>query len=269
MGGDFGFGLGKIHHVFSGTQRERIVLAAYDAGCRHFDLAAAYGDGLCEAEAGRILKSRRHSICLATKFGIPTSDLGGRNIPLYFLRKVSRKMFSRSYGRELGLRDFSPDTAIRSVERSLRRLRTDYIDYVFFHEPRHAHDLYAALGAVETMERLKRDGKIRSFGFSARTGILLDAARGGIRAGEAVQFELSDASGKLLDEVPSSQAIFSFGIIRHLNAAPSGTRLEYGPVLSWFRRNYPGVTPIFASNRPHEIERLGRAVSQLTQAPAD
>ncbi len=264
MEGEFGFGLGKIHHVFSGAERERIVLTAYDAGCRHFDTAPAYGDGLCEAEAGRILRGRRHSVTLATKFGIPTSDLGGRNVPLYFLGKISRKMFSRSYGREYGLRDFSPDAAIHSVEQSLRRLRTDYIDCLFFHEPRNIDELQAALEAVETLERLKCDGKIRSFGFSAPTGLLLEAARSGIPANEAVQFELADESGKLLNEMPNSRAIFSFGIIRYLNAASSGPRLEYGPLLSWFRRKYPGVTPIFASNRPHEIERLGKAVAQLT-----
>jgi aryl-alcohol dehydrogenase-like predicted oxidoreductase len=50
-----GFGLGRLHHVLSGAERERIVLGAIDAGIEHFDVAAAYGDGLCEAEAGRLL----------------------------------------------------------------------------------------------------------------------------------------------------------------------------------------------------------------------
>lgn len=249
--------------MFSAAERERIVLTAYDAGCRHFDTAPAYGDGLCEAEAGRILTGRRHSVRLATKFGIPASDLGGRSIPLYFLGKISRKIFSSSYGREYGLRDFSPKAAIHSVDQSLKRLRTDYIDYLFFHEPRHADDLQAALEALEVLERLKREGKIRRFGLSARTSILLEAIRGGGPAMEAVQFELSDESRELLNRLHSPLVVSCFGIIRHLTAGAPGTRLDFGSVITWFRTNYPGVMPLFASNRPSEIERLGKVLSQL------
>lgn len=267
-GSTFGFGLGRIHHVLSSAERERIVLTAYDVGCRHFDLAAAYGDGLCEAEAGRILGTRRSTLRLATKFGIPASNLGGRNIPLYFLGKAARKVFSSSYGSEYGLRDFSPEAAIISVEQSLKRLRTDYIDYLFFHEPRHARDIDAVEKAVETMERLKRDGKIGHYGISSQTSVLLESARHGIHSGDAVQFELSEDSGKLLDGLPNGDFLSSFGIIRHLKTASSATRLDYGQVLTWFRRNYPGVMPILASNRPREIEKLGKAASTLTRVPA-
>ena len=107
-----GFGLGRLHHVFSGKERERIVLGAIDAGFAHFDLAAAYGDGLCEAEVGRLLKGRRTEVSLATKFGIPCGSLGGRSILLYYAGKAFRKAFSTSYGNEYSLRNFSANTGI-------------------------------------------------------------------------------------------------------------------------------------------------------------
>jgi hypothetical protein len=261
-----GFGLGKLHHVTSRAKRERIVLGAYDAGLRHFDLAAAYGDGLCEAEVGRILGSRRASVSLATKFGIPCRSLGGRNIPLYFAGKALRKAFSPSYGREYGLRDFSPEAAVRGLEQSLRFLRTDYLDCLFLHEPRDERDFDAARGAIETLERMKDSGKILRYGISARTEQFLELGSDGIFGG-VVQFELSSESPALVAMVPPERQTAAFGLIRFLAASGSSQRLDYAQTLRWFFQNYPRTMPIFASNRPEEIARLGRALAALP-APA-
>lgn len=257
-----GFGLGKLHHVVSRAERERIVLGAYDAGLRHFDLAAAYGDGLCEAEVGRLLGSRRDTVSLATKFGIPCRSLGGRNVPLYFAGKALRKAFSRSYGSEYALRDFSPEAVIRGLEQSLRFLRTDYLDCLFLHEPRDPRDFDAARGAIETLERLKDGGKILRYGISARTEQFLELGPDGL-FGDVVQFELSSASPALLAMVPPGRRTAAFGLIRFLASDTRGDRLDYADILAWFFRRYPQTMPIFASNRPNEIARLGAAFATM------
>ncbi len=257
-----GFGLGKLHHVVSRAERERIVLGAYDARLRHFDLAAAYGDGLCEAEVGRILGGRRATVSLATKFGIPCRSLGGRNVPLYFAGKALRKAFSSSYGREYALRDFSPEATVRGLEQSLKFLRTDYVDCLFLHEPRDRRDFDAARGAVETLERLKESGKILRYGISARTDQFLELGPGGI-FGDVVQFELSRQSPALVALAPPECRTAAFGLVRFLASGGNGERLDYAQTLRWFFQHYPRTMPIFASNRPDEIARLGAALAAL------
>lgn len=257
-----GFGLGKIHHVFSSSERERIVHGALDAGFHHFDLASAYGDGLCEAEAGRILQKSRHKVTFATKFGINTSSLGGRNIPLYFASKALRKVFSPSYGKEYALRDFSPAAATFGLERSLKRLRTDYIDYFFLHEPRNEADLDNLPELIGALERLKQAGKIRHYGVSATTGHFLNSSRP--LTGDLVQFELSDRSPAIMQTLSPGVSSSAFGIVRHLaKTRLDGQRLDYDEVLRWFYQHYPSSMPIFASNRPREIAKLGRAAAEL------
>jgi hypothetical protein len=261
-----GFGLGRLHHVPSRKMREKIVLGALDAGMTHFDMAAAYGDGLVEAEAGRILHGKRSRITLATKFGIPTGTLGARNIPLYFVSKALRKAFHSRYGQEYGLRDFSPDAAVRGLEESLKRLRTDHVDWLFFHEPRHARDFDAVLKARDAMERLKDQGKIRAYGVSACPEFFLDYGAEGI-VGERVQFELNEHSSRLLSAARTARAS-AYGLIRHLRKAKTPGRLDYGEVLAWFFDRYPTTMPILASNRPDEIARLGRALAGLSRYKA-
>lgn len=258
-----GFGLGRLHHVLSAAQRERIVLGACDAGFTHFDLAAAYGDGLCEAEAGRILRRRRSEVSLATKFGIPTSSLGARNIPLYFAGKVLRKAFSRSYGSEYGRRDFSPAAAVRGLEQSLKRLSTDYLDCFFFHEPRDACEFGQVLETAETMERLKREGKILHYGISTCTETFLACGRDGF-VGDIVQFELAAQSPALVAAVPEGCRTSAFGLVRFRRTSDGSPRLDYGELLRWFFERYAGTMPILASNRPDEIARLGRALEDLS-----
>jgi hypothetical protein len=256
-----GFGLGRLHHVLSGKERERIVLGAMDAGIAHFDLAAAYGDGLCEAEAGRLLSGRRAQVSFATKFGIPCRSMGGRNVPLYFAGKAFRKAFSRSYGSEYSLRDFSAEAAIRGVEQSLKRLRTDYLDYLFFHEPRGGADLPSVLETAEAMECLKRQGKVLQFGVSATTNYFLACGHAAM-IGDVVQFELAETSPSLLAQVPSGARTSAFGLMRFLGRENPGNRFDYGTVLQWFSRHYPQTMPIFATNRPSEIAKLGQALAE-------
>src|SRR5207248_1505143 len=140
-----GFGLGRLHHIFSRRMRERIVLGAMDAGFRHFDLAPAYGDGLVERELGRILGLRRAQVHIATKFGIPFRPIGALPMPAYFFLRAAGKAMRTSFGARYGERDFRPQTLIRSLDASLRRLRTDYVDLLLVHEPL-SLDQFRALG---------------------------------------------------------------------------------------------------------------------------
>jgi len=112
-----------------------VVDAALEAGVTFFDTAAVYGNGGdSERFLGEILESRRDTVVLATKFG---------------------------WGQERG--DGSPEAARRSLDESLERLRTDYVDLYYLHKPDPTTPIAETLRALD---ELVRAGTVRAIGCS-------------------------------------------------------------------------------------------------------
>jgi aryl-alcohol dehydrogenase-like predicted oxidoreductase len=112
-----------------------VVDAALEAGVTFFDTAAVYGNGGdSERFLGEILDGRRDRVVLATKFG---------------------------WGAEVG--DGSATTARRSLDESLERLRTEYVDLYYLHKPDPSTPIAETLGALD---ELVREGRVRAIGCS-------------------------------------------------------------------------------------------------------
>jgi aryl-alcohol dehydrogenase-like predicted oxidoreductase len=113
-----------------------VVTEALDRGINFFDTAESYGKGKSESALGHALGARRHEAVIASKWG---SSL---NPPL--------GMGSRAY-------------IIAACERSLGRLRTDYIDLYQLHAP----DPHTPVEeTIRACDDLVRQGKIRYYGLS-------------------------------------------------------------------------------------------------------
>ncbi|ABS02456.1 aldo/keto reductase [Kineococcus radiotolerans] len=124
------------------AQARRQVDLALDAGVNLFDTADMYSDGLSEEITGEVLEGRRDDVLLATKARMvvgPGPNDGGA---------------SRHH-------------LVRSVERSLKRLRTEHIDLYQIHEWDGQTPLEETLEALDT---LVRSGKVRYVGASNYTG---------------------------------------------------------------------------------------------------
>ncbi|HLM64296.1 MAG TPA: aldo/keto reductase [Acidimicrobiales bacterium] len=117
-----------------------VVDAALDAGITLIDTSDSYGDS--EALLGQVLEGRRDRVVVATKFGSPLP--GEPNGPDWGARG------SRRYIR-------------RAVDRSLRRLRTDWIDLYQLHFPDRATPVAETLAALD---ELVAEGKVRYVGSS-------------------------------------------------------------------------------------------------------
>ena len=131
-------GIGGYHLGDVGTIREttRLIHAAIDAGINFLDNAWEYHDGDSEERMGRAIADRRDSVFLMTKVC--------------------------THGRDASV-------AIRQLEQSLRRLRTDYLDLWQIHECVYDNDPdrhFAPGGVVEALERAKAQGKVRYLGFT-------------------------------------------------------------------------------------------------------
>jgi aryl-alcohol dehydrogenase-like predicted oxidoreductase len=158
------FGTSRLHYV-SQRERHRLLTTAADLGILHFDTAPAYGDGLAEAEIGRCLSGERDRFVIATKYGIPADFIMERYPPVAPPLRMLRAL-ARRFGR--WQHPLPPLTAAglrASVERSLRRLKTDWIDIFFLHEPRlerlsHSNEI------LDQFNKLKELGLVRAFGLA-------------------------------------------------------------------------------------------------------
>ena len=133
---DISFGSSRL-----GAGEGDIVRHAFDQGINYFDTADSYGGGNSETIIGDVLRDKRDRVYIASKTYTSPSD--------------------------------RRDAMMRSVEGSLRRLRTDYVDVYF----NHAVNDVERLRNPEWLEftaRAKQAGKIRFVGMSGHAGRLIE-----------------------------------------------------------------------------------------------
>ena len=124
---------------------------ALELGINYFDTSPDYGKGLAEINIGKAMREIGFRPVIATKVEIMPDEL-----------------------------DHIADAVVESVEDSLKRLQLDHVDIVQIHNPPSIEtdttvpgwihvgldDYLGAEGALEGLERLRRAGKTRFFGFA-------------------------------------------------------------------------------------------------------
>jgi aryl-alcohol dehydrogenase-like predicted oxidoreductase len=134
-GGTLAYGPAKDEESLAALAEARAL------GCTLFDTSNLYGWGHAEDLLGRAFGACRRDVVLATKAGYASPD---------------------------GRQDFSPDGIRRSLEGSLRRLRTDYVDLLQLHDP--PQDILDGSDRLfSVLETLRHEGTIRAVGISAKS----------------------------------------------------------------------------------------------------
>jgi D-threo-aldose 1-dehydrogenase len=147
---------------------------AYDYGIRHFDVARLYGFGHAEEIVGRFAVNRRKSITITTKSG-----LSSRQLPLFALPIINRlRKFVKSNTKLVSTANsamvsgrFTAETIQNDLEKSLRKLRTDYIDFYLLHEAEVAQA--NSMDIINVLEQEKQKGKILQFGIASNTSKII------------------------------------------------------------------------------------------------
>lgn len=163
----FALGTASLHRVPARSEREALLQAAFDAGFRHFDTSPYYGYGLAEAAMGQALRSRRADLTIATKIGLYPRVGAARSLPLVWSLKVAGRVWP-SLSRPVV--DWSVRRAGRSLQESLARLGTNYVDILFLHEPHRA--LIAADEFRAWLEKLQRAGTIGCWGVAGEPEVV-------------------------------------------------------------------------------------------------
>lgn len=136
-----GFGaatLGGVYGDDDASVGRRAVHAAIDAGINFFDVAPFYGITLAEKRLGEALKGKREQVFLSSKCS-----------------RFDVKDF-----------DFSGPRVATSVEASLQRLQTDYLDLLIVHDVEFGREQQVLEETIPAALALREQGKVRYVGVS-------------------------------------------------------------------------------------------------------
>ncbi len=132
---DISFGSSRL-----GSDEEDLVRHALDLGINYFDTAESYSWGESETTIGRALKGKRDKVYIASKTHAGASD--------------------------------NKESMMRSLEQSLQKLQTDYVD-VYFNHAVNDVDRMSNPEWSEFVALAKKQGKIRYSGMSGHAGNLI------------------------------------------------------------------------------------------------
>jgi len=136
-----GFGASPLGNVFDVCEEKVGVNAvhyAIDHGVNFFDVSPFYGITLAETRLGKALKGKRNNVFLATKCG-----------------RYDLQVF-----------DFSAKRIMASIDESLKRLQTDYVDLFQLHDIEFVKKEQILNEAIPAIEKIKAAGKTRFIGIS-------------------------------------------------------------------------------------------------------
>jgi aryl-alcohol dehydrogenase-like predicted oxidoreductase len=242
------------------AQTRNVIDKAIALGITFFDTADVYGGGgKSEEFIGATLGDRRKEIVLATKFGKMSDAVAGTR-------------GTRAY-------------IVRTVEASLKRLKTDWIDVYYIHEPDPQTPIEETLRALD---ELTKAGKIRHAAASNFPAARLDdavatAKRLGVAGFVATQEEYSLLVRDLDKEVMPAILRNGLGLVPYFplasgmltgkyrkgSPAPAGTRLSGGGNERYmWPENWDKMERLraFAEGRGHTLLEL--AMSWLARHPA-
>lgn len=170
-----GIGCNNFGRRIDASATAAVLDAAIDAQINFFDTANMYGAGLSEEYMGRALAGRRDRVIIASKVGLPMEGEVGGGEPSYVRA---------------------------ALERSLARLRTDYIDLYQLHEPDPNVPIADTLGAFQA---LVHEGKVREIGCSNFSAEQLEEAHAA--AGSGPRFVSVQNEYSLLNREPEASVL--------------------------------------------------------------
>ncbi len=231
-----------------------ILLRAFEAGINFFDIADVYARGASEEAMGRVLRDLpRHELVISSKLFWPMSD------------DVNDRGLSRKH-------------VMESVEKSLRRIGTDYLDVYFCHryDPDTPTD-----ETLRAMDDLIHQGKVLYWGTSEWTGAQLHEAHelaGNLRYPPQVeqpQYSLL-ARKKVEEDVQPAAAERGMGLVvwsplasgvltgKYDDDVPEGSRLAR---IDWLRDQVRTPESLAAVREMKAVaDRLGCSRAQLALA---
>lgn len=239
-------------------ESNRIVHAAVEAGVNFVDTADVYTETQCETILGKALAGIRDKVVLASKTGMKLGD--GAN--------------------EVGISRYK---YVRSVEESLKRLRTDRIDVYYIHWPTTRMNLDETLRALDDLVRAGKIVYPACSNFPAwlvmRSQWIAD--KSGFMPLVCGQYPYNLIERGLEVEILPMAKMFNFGITiyrpiaigvltgKYLDAKPAGTRSETDErIARWMTKYGEGVRKLQTFAEQHGKNPTAAANAWVASHPA-
>lgn len=226
--------------ALSAKEAEHLVQTALEEGVDFFDHADIYADGRSEevfAQAAHMSAAVREKMLLQTKCGIRQDDSGNT----YF--------------------DFSKEHILESVDGSLKRLHTDYIDVLLLHRP---DALVEPQEVAEAFNILHNSGKVRYFGVSNQKPMQIELLQKHLNQKLIVnQLQLSVTNATMISNginvnMENESAVDRDGSILDY------CRLKEITIQAWSPFQYGMFAGVFLDN--DKFPELNRKISELAAA---
>lgn len=230
---EVGLGCMRITELQDKKEVRNLIDTAMDQGIDFFDHADIYDGGHAEEVFGEVVEpAMRQNMIIQSKCGI---------IP------------GKAY-------DFSKEHILRSVEESLKRLRTDYLDILLLHRP---DTLMEPEEVAEAFELLEKSGKVRYFGVSNQNSMqieLLNKYCGNCIKINQLQFSIAHC-----DIVDSG---LNVNVHSEAGANRDGSILEYCrlkdiTIQAWSPFQYGMFEGVFLNNE--KFPKLNKLVDELAE----
>ena len=216
------------------AQLQRLLVHAQELGINTLDTAPAYGTS--EERLGNLLKTRRKDWTIIGKAGEEFEN--GRSQYI-----------------------FTPDHFVKSLERTLKRLQTDYLDVLLIHSDGSDMKILSDDRLIAQMLNFKKTGMVRAIGASTKT------AAGGLRALELMDVVMATYTEDNTSEKPVlDQASLSGKNILLKKALGSGHNTNIETAMD-FAFSHPGVDSVIVGTiNPNHLRENAEAVEKALAA---
>lgn len=271
-----GFGGATLTNLKSLGEILYLLDIAYSNGIRHFDTAPLYGQGYSEVIYGKFLSGKRQQVTLTTKFGlgennrtdkIPVQVILPVNYIVKAIKKIGKSSTAQIASTYAGLpyRRIERNLIKTSFEKSLNRLKTDYIDYYLLHE---GLPSFLTEEARAYLLQLKSTGHVRHIGIGSNAGGIKELTPGDIVDWDVLQYEqeLPNTVSPIVEKFPS-QLHFHHSCLRNMEhdeasgASPDETA---GYLLARATINNPKGKVIFSTRSPATLKKNIKAFLKYT-----
>ncbi|HEX7056060.1 MAG TPA: aldo/keto reductase [Bacilli bacterium] len=176
-----GFGGAEIGYEGATQQSvDRLLGSALDAGLNLIDTAECYRNS--EELIGKAIAHRRGEFYLFTKCG---------------------------HAKGFDLPDWDPGMIAQSIDRSLRLLRTDYVDVIHLHSC--SEEILRRGYVIEALQKAKQQGKTRFIGYSGDSAAALYAVKSGVF--DSLEISLNIADQEAIDLVIPEATKREMGVV--------------------------------------------------------
>lgn len=230
---EVGLGCMRITELQDKKEVQNLIDTAMDQGIDFFDHADIYDGGHAEEVFGEVVEpAMRQNMIIQSKCGI---------IP------------GKAY-------DFSKEHILRSVEESLKRLRTDYLDILLLHRP---DTLMEPEEVAEAFELLEKSGKVRYFGVSNQNSMQIELLNK--YCGNRIKINQLQFSIAHCDIVDSG---LNVNVHSEAGANRDGSILEYCrlkdiTIQAWSPFQYGMFEGVFLNNE--KFPKLNKLVDELAE----